>query len=75
MIGLQGYPTATMGRMGEPPNGPLDYVIVAVAVVVVVVTAIQTIRWLIAPGEDAPDHIKRVILDDEPAPRSTDRYR
>jgi hypothetical protein len=74
VTGPGAYPTAPMGRMGEPPGGPLDYVIVAVAMLVVVLTAIQTIRWLVAPGENAPDHIKRVILDDEPAPRSTDQY-
>ena len=61
-----GYSTAPMGRMGEPPSGPLDYVIVAAAVVLVAVTAVQTVRRLIRPGEDAPSHIKRtVLLDDD----------
>ena len=59
------YSTAPMGRMGEPPSGPLDYVIVAVAVVVVLVTALQTVRRLIHPGETAPDHIKRTVLRDD----------
>ena len=59
------YSTAPMGRMGEPPKGAFDYVIVAIAVVFVAATAIQTVRWLIHPGEDAPDHIKRTVLRDD----------
>ena len=60
-----GYATAPMGRMGEPPSGPLDYVIVAIAVILVAVTAVQMVRWLIHPGESAPDHIKRTVLSDD----------
>jgi hypothetical protein len=65
MTGPGGYSTAPMGRMGEPPSGPLDYVIVAIAVVLVAAAAIQTVRRLIRPGEDAPDHIKRTVLRDD----------
>lgn len=60
-----GYSTAPMGRMGEPPGGPIDYLIVLIAVLAVVVSTVQTIRWLLRPGEDAPDHIKRTVLDDD----------
>ncbi len=63
------YSQSPMGRMGEPPSGPLDYVIVAIAVVFVAAAAIQTVRRLIHPGEDAPDHIKRSVLLDDPDPR------
>jgi hypothetical protein len=59
------YSQSPMGRMGEPPKGAFDYVIVAVAVVVVALTAVQTIRRLIHPGETAPDHIKRTVLRDD----------
>jgi hypothetical protein len=65
MTGPGGYSTSPMGRMGEPPSGPLDYVIVAIAVVLVAAAAIQTVRRLIRPGEDAPDHIKRTVLQDD----------
>lgn len=63
------YSQSPMGRMGEPPSGPLDYVIVAIAVVFVAAAAIQTVRRLIHPGEDAPDHIKRSVLLDDPDPQ------
>jgi hypothetical protein len=65
MTEQSGYSTAPMGRMGEPPKGAFDYVIVAIAVVFVAATAIQTVRRLIRPGEDAPDHIKRTVLRDD----------
>jgi hypothetical protein len=58
-----------MGRMGEPASGIFDYAVVVLAVVLVVITTVLTVRWLIRPGEDAPDHIKRLILDDEWPPR------
>jgi hypothetical protein len=65
MTGPGGYSTAPMGRRGEPPQGPLDYAIVAVAVVLVALTAVQMIRRIIHPGEHAPDHIKRTVLRDD----------
>jgi hypothetical protein len=37
----------------------------AIAVVLVVATAVQTVRRLIRPGEDAPDHINRSVLMDD----------
>ncbi len=41
-----------------------ESVLVAVAVVVMVVTTIYTLRYLIRPGEAGDEHIKRRILDD-----------
>jgi hypothetical protein len=64
-----GFPVAPMGRMGEPAGGVFDYVVVVLAVIVVIVTTVLTVWWLIWPGEDAPDHIKRLILEDECSPR------
>ncbi len=43
MTAPTGYATAPMGRMGEPPSGPLDYVIVAIAVIVVVITTVRAV--------------------------------
>ena len=60
-----GYPTDPMGRMGEPPSGPLDYVIVLIALITVIISTVLTVRALIHPGEQARNHIKRVILDDD----------
>jgi hypothetical protein len=39
--------------------------VVVLAILVVVITTVLTVRRLIRPGEDAPDHIKRLILEDE----------
>jgi hypothetical protein len=59
-----GYSTSPMGRMGETAGGMLDYLIVLAAIIAVVISTTLMVRWLIRPGEDAPDHIKRLILDD-----------
>jgi hypothetical protein len=60
-----------MGRMGEPPSGALDYVIVLVAVLAVVVPTGKAVWWLLGPGETEPDHIKRAVLDDAAPDRVT----
>jgi hypothetical protein len=52
-----------MGRMGEPASGIVDYMIVGAALVAVLVTMVLMVRGLVHPGERAPHHIKRVILD------------
>jgi hypothetical protein len=65
MIGPGSYSTDPMGRMGEPPSGPLDYVVVSVAIVAVIVATVQAVRWLVRPREHAPDHIKRLVLSDD----------
>ena len=57
------FSVAPMGRMGEPASGIIDYVIVGSALVAVVVTTVLMVRGLVRPGEQAPHHIKRVILD------------
>jgi hypothetical protein len=63
-----GYSTNPMGRMGEAPGGVLDYLLVAVAIIAVIISIALMVWWLFRPGEDAPDHIKRLILDDTPLP-------
>ena len=63
-----GYSTNPMGRMGEAPGGILDYMLVAVAIIAVIISIALMVWWLLRPGEDAPDHIKRLILDDSPLP-------
>ena len=65
MIAQTGYSVEPMGRMGEQPNRLVDYAIVVIAVIVVLVTIMQTVRLLVWPGESAPDHIKRLILDED----------
>lgn len=47
---------------GTNPQGPLDYTIVAVMVVIVLLTLIYAVKFLVRPGERGNDHIKRTIL-------------
>jgi hypothetical protein len=60
------FQTAAMGRHHEGPRGPLDYVFVVVAVLVVVVVTALCVKYFARPGERQPDHIKRRVLADEP---------
>lgn len=57
---VQGHPMAAAG-----PEGPLDIVLVALGVVVVVLVCIYTVKFMIRPRESDPDHIKRQILRDD----------
>lgn len=50
-------------------HGPLsgdkaDYLIIAIAVFIVVISLILSLRYLINPGERGIEHIKRLILND-----------
>jgi len=60
------FATAAMGRHHEGPRGPLDYVLVALAVVAVVAVTVLCLKYFARPGEKNPDHIKRRILGDDP---------
>jgi hypothetical protein len=59
------YSVSPMGRMGEHAGGLLDYLIVLVAIITVIISIVLMVRWLAHPGEDAPDHIKRLILQND----------
>lgn len=49
--------------------GPLEWVLVGLAVLLVVWVIYRAVVLTLRPGEDDPDHIKRKILeDDEPPP-------
>ena len=56
-------------RHGRPPASPVEYVLAGIAALAAAYALVLAVRWTIHPGEDSPDHIKRVILEDEPAPR------
>ncbi|MBX7123814.1 MAG: hypothetical protein K1X42_16930 [Opitutaceae bacterium] len=47
---------------GAGPQGNLDYVIVATALVIVLFALAWAVKCLVRPGERSPDHIKRTIL-------------
>lgn len=44
-----------------------EYVLVAIAVVVMVWAVYKAVRVSVHPGEEEPNHIKRLILEDEDA--------
>jgi hypothetical protein len=50
------------------PPGTLDYLIVAAAVIVLLVSLWLFIRGFLHPGEKEANHIKRKILDDHVPP-------
>ena len=50
---------------GTGPTGTLDYIITWTAVVIVSVTLFYSIKYLVKPKENNPDHIKNSILNDE----------
>jgi len=50
---------------GAGPSGKWDYFIVSVAVVIVLFTLFYSVKWLIRPGEESTQHIKRLILNPE----------
>jgi hypothetical protein len=48
---------------GAGPQGQTDFIIIAVAIVIVLVTLFLSIKYLWKPGEQSSDHIKRIVLD------------
>lgn len=48
---------------GAGPDNNWDYLIVGVITVIVGITLYYSMKWLVRPGEDAPGHIKRNVLD------------
>lgn len=48
---------------GRGPDSNWDYVVVAATVLIVVVTLYYSIKWLVDPGENNTDHIKRTVIN------------
>lgn len=47
---------------GSGPQGNIDYIIIWSAVAIVTVTLILSIKFLVKPGEDKPEHIKNIVV-------------
>lgn len=47
---------------GTGPGSNWDYLIVSIAALLVIGTLYYSIKWLIKPGEQSPDHIKQLII-------------
>lgn len=50
---------------GAGPESRWDYLIVAGMAAVVVVTLFFSVKWLVRPGEQSAQHIKRSILNNQ----------
>jgi hypothetical protein len=50
---------------GAGPDSQWDYVIVCVSLALTVLVLYYSVKWMIRPGEQAPDHIKQFILNHE----------
>lgn len=58
----------TLASHARWPESALEWAIGVVAVAVTVWVLWLCVRWTVSPREDAPDHVKRSILDDDVAP-------
>ncbi|MCA9597337.1 MAG: hypothetical protein KC776_28680 [Myxococcales bacterium] len=50
------------------PTGTWEFGVVAVGLVLVALALVAALKLLLRPGERAPEHIKRTILDDTAVP-------
>jgi len=48
---------------GAGPDGNTDYMIIWSAVVIVTITLLLSIKYLVKPKENAPGHIKNIIVE------------
>jgi len=46
------------------PGSIVEFILVAIALAVVLLSFYLAIRYTLRPGENSPDHIKRRVLDD-----------
>ncbi|GJM33337.1 MAG: hypothetical protein DHS20C18_23380 [Saprospiraceae bacterium] len=49
---------------GPGPSGTIDYIITWSAVIIVMVTLYLSLKFLIRPKENNPDHIKNIVLNE-----------
>lgn len=48
---------------GAGPQSEWDYVIVGITSLIVMVSLYYSIKWMVRPGEQSPDHIKHSIFN------------
>ena len=49
---------------GAGPSGTLDYIIIWSAVIIVGFTLFYSVKYLIRPKENDPDHIKNIVKNE-----------
>lgn len=66
-IALQANQEFSASPEGRTPSasGPLDWVLVGVAIVVVIGVIALAVKYFLRPEEESEDHIKRRVLQDE----------
>lgn len=48
---------------GQGPQGDTDYLIIGVAIIIVSITLFLSLKFLIRPNENNPEHIKNIVLN------------
>lgn len=49
---------------GQGPESQWDYPIIFGVIIIVLITAYLSVKWLVRPGEHNKQHIKRTVLED-----------
>lgn len=49
---------------GAGPSGVLDYIIIWVGIIIVVATLFLSLKYLVKPRENNPDHIKNIVKNE-----------
>ncbi|HET9027147.1 MAG TPA: hypothetical protein VFN07_06435 [Trueperaceae bacterium] len=62
---LEHFTLLPAGHHVADPSGGYEYVLVVAGVIITLLVAVMTIRYVVKPGETAPSHIKRRILRDQ----------
>ncbi|MCK0159094.1 hypothetical protein [Allomuricauda sp. F6463D] len=48
---------------GQGPTGNMDYIITWSAIILVIITLFFSIKFLVRPRENNPEHIKHIVWD------------
>lgn len=48
---------------GPGPSGDFDYIISIIAVIIVAFSLFYSIKFLVKPKEDNPDHVKNIVIN------------
>ncbi len=48
---------------GPGPQGQWDYIIIWIALIIVAITLFFSIKFLVRPHEENPDHIKNIVVN------------
>ena len=48
---------------GAGPQAESDFIIIAIAIVIVLFTLVFSLKYLLKPGENSPGHVKRIVLE------------